>query len=878
LGQVYHIAGNQSLLLDDPQSLWVVRSGSVALFLVGVEAPPDPGRRYLATCHLGEIVLPLGGAVAGQRWGLLAIALGDAELVDLGRDRLQQQLHTADPEGLALIQDWLEKLTPDDVAWTMPVTWAELEQTHDRLLQHLVQQSAQTQRLYGQRLQARADFSRQMGAAAIADLATLFPSAMQVRPLTAMPESELSPDLALLRTAQRIGQAIGVTICPPLKEKSGRDPVQAIALASGLRVRRVLLGDRWWQEDCGALLAYRHQENQPVALIPIAPARYVLYDPCQQTETPVDEALDASLSPFAQVFYPPLPEQLRRLVDLLWFSWAETGSDWKTLVLTGMAATGLGLLLPQATAILIDQAIPSGDRGLLAQMGLGLIAASLGSVLFQLAQGIALVRLEAKVEARMQIALWDRLLRLSVPFFRQFSVGDLRSRVAVINTIRRQISGASLRTLLGSTFTLLNLGLLMYYSPTLAGIALLMGGAIAAITLLSAHLILQHLPVLQELEGSLLGLVVQLINGLAKLRVAAAEERAFAAWGQQYSQQQRRKLQVQQRTDTLTVVNQVMPVLASGVIFAIAFHLTRASPGLSTGTFLAFHVAFGSFLTGITSFSNTLLELLAAVSLGLRIRPILAAAPEIAGTRSHPGQLSGRVALETVTFRYPTGTVPILERVTIRVEPGEFVAIVGPSGGGKSTIFRLLLGFETPQSGQVLYDGQDLRGLDVAAVRRQLGVLLQTSRVMTASVFDNIAGGMAIAMADAWDAAHLAGLAADISAMPMEMHTVVSEGGSNLSGGQRQRLLIARALALKPRILLLDEATSYLDNRTQAIVSASLEQLQITRIVIAHRLSTIRHADRIYVLEGGQILQQGRFQDLMNQDGLFQRLMQRQTP
>ncbi|NEO46610.1 MAG: ATP-binding cassette domain-containing protein, partial [Moorea sp. SIO4A3] len=218
----------------------------------------------------------------------------------------------------------------------------------------------------------------------------------------------------------------------------------------------------------------------------------------------------------------------------------------------------------------------------------------------------------------------------------------------------------------------------------------------------------------------------------------------------------------------------------------------------------------------------------------------------------------------------------ILENITIQANPGEFIALVGPSGSGKSTIIRLLLGFETSENGTIYYDGQDLSGLDISAVRRQLGVVLQNGRINSASIFDNIASGALVTMDEAWEAAKMAGFADDIEAMPMGMHTVISEGGSNLSGGQRQRLLIARALVLKPRLLIFDEATSALDNRTQSIVSQSIDELRVTRIVIAHRLSTIRNADRIYVLEAGRVVQQGTFEELLNQEGLFANLMARQ--
>jgi ABC-type bacteriocin/lantibiotic exporter with double-glycine peptidase domain len=287
--------------------------------------------------------------------------------------------------------------------------------------------------------------------------------------------------------------------------------------------------------------------------------------------------------------------------------------------------------------------------------------------------------------------------------------------------------------------------------------------------------------------------------------------------------------------------------------------------------------AFISFTKGTTDLSNTVTEVLQVIPQWQRTKPILGTIPEVTTNKADPGKLIGRITVDRVTFRYRQDGALTLDDVSISAEPGEFIALVGSSGSGKSTLLRLLLGFETPETGTIYYDGQDLSGLDVEAVRRQLGVVLQNGQLTSASIFDNIAGGAQITLDEAWEAAQMAGFAEDIAAMPMEMHTVISEGSGNISGGQRQRLLIARALALKPRILLFDEATSALDNKTQAIVTESLNKLQVTRIAIAHRLSTIRNADRIYVFQAGRIVQQGSFNELTEKEGLFANLMERQT-
>lgn len=778
-----------------------------------------------------------------------------------------------------------------------------LAQLHIYFLHCLRQIHAADTEAVVQRFQARQQLNQQVTQTTIHDLASV---------LQPQPDSFLQADTPLLVAAGAVGKALGVTIQPPMKSenlKRVKDPLEAVARASQLRLRRVLLRGNWWQRDGGPILAYTREDRHPVALLPVGNAGYELFDPIRAAmadaappkhlspfapsgstlppvipRVAVNETVAHTLDPTAFVFYRPLPQGQLKALDLLKFALKGRQRDLLMILLTGIAATLLGMLIPQATAVLINSAIPYRNASLLVQIGLGLLAVAVGSSCFQLAQAIASMRLETNSDASLQAAVWDRLLQLRTSFFRQYSTGDLNSRVSGISAIRRRLSGTVLQTIFASFFALLNLGLLFYYSSSLAVLALVVALIVGSVTIASGILLIRKHRPLIELEGEIFGLVVQLISGVAKLRIAGVEERAFAQWGKKYVQQLRLTLSTQKLEDWLVLFNTMMPTITTIALFWLASSLINSGDpaamiggsGLSAGDFLAFNVAFGTFISGVTSLSDTVVEVLDIVPLWQRSQPILAAEPEINLNKADPGQLKGSIRVDHVTFRYREDGALILDDVCVEANPGEFIALVGASGSGKSTLLRLLLGFETPLSGAVYYDGQDLAGLDVAAVRRQLGVVLQNNRINSGSIFENIASGALIKLDDAWKAAEMAGLADDIRAMPMQMHTLVSEGGTNLSGGQRQRLVIARALALQPHILLFDEATSALDNRTQAIVSQSLDRLNVTRIVIAHRLSTIRNADRIYVLASGRVVQQGSFDQLAQQPGLFAQLIRRQ--
>jgi NHLM bacteriocin system ABC transporter ATP-binding protein len=871
-----------TLTTDEPQTAWLLQSGKMDVFAIALTNDAEGLRRYLFSVTAGEVLFTIPTNVPPASYKIVAVAIEAPTLVQLTPTELEQ---TARRQNLvSLAKRWRDHLNGviSNVGISLPSIDANSENAlpdvlanlHDEFLQGLTQLEHQELQRKRIQLQDRERFDRQVTTQALDQLtAILSPRS------TASGEAET----ALLTAMGAVGRAAGIVIRPPAQLDRVTEPsemLEEIARASRIRMRRIVLDDGWWQTDCGALLGYMEADDRPVALLPIAAGKYELFDPETRTRSPINQRTVHQLSPSAYTFYRSLPQRVETALDLLKFALAGRTKEGITILWTGIATVGLAMLTPLATALLIDVALSNANRSLLWQIGLGLLAASVGGALFQLAQRRVTLRVETIADLTTQAALWDRLLTLKVSFFRQYAMGDLKSRVLSINQIRSLLGGVTLSTIFTSLFSLLNLVFLFFYSVHLAAVAVVVVFIALLVTNGVRLATLRYFRPLQALEGSLFGTMVQIIGGVAKLRVAGAENRAFAYWSTLYGQQLRLTLRTQFLEDLLAVFNGVLPTVSSIVLFGLAAVLIHQfqtqGTGLSTGAFLGFNVAFGTFIAGATSLSNTIVKVLEAGILWERTQPILNAEPEVDERKADPGQLEGQLLIDRLTFRYREEGPRVLDQVTLEAKAGEFIALVGASGSGKSTILRSILGFETPESGTIYYDGQDLSGLDVSAVRRQLGVVLQNGRINSNSIFENIANGALVTLEDVWEAAHFAGFADDIQAMPMGMHTVIAEGGLNLSGGQRQRLLIARALVLKPKILLMDEATSALDNRTQEIVSRNLEQLQVTRLVIAHRLSTIRHADRIYVLDRGQVVQQGTFDQLANQPGLFQTLMARQ--
>ena len=751
--------------------------------------------------------------------------------------------------------------------------WAGLQAFHAAVLDGLVRNL----RASGEREAARLDRRRTSEQAQVDHAMRLLASPLE-RDAGVPDLPEASEDPWFLACAA-VGRHAGIEFKPsPDKALRGTDPVSAIARASGVRLRPVALKGRWWRQEGGPLLGRREDDRMPVALLPDSRGGCHVYDPVARTSAVVTEEVAASLDPFAWQFYRPFPEKRLRALDLVWFGLKSCENDLTRLVLMGLGAALLGLITPVVTGILFDSVIPGANRPQVGQIVALLLVVAVCTSLFQLTQGFAILRLEGRMDASTQAAVWDRLLRLPVPFFRSYTSGDLAMRGLSISVMRQTLTGSVLSSFLSGIFSIVSFVLLFYYSPRLALLAVFITAVAVVVTICLGWFQVRTQRELLAVSGRLSGLLLELINGVAKLRVSGTENRAFASWARSFARQ--KKLSVQSRTlgAALAVFNSAFPVVGVMLIFyAMALMTERQEiAGLTTGEFLAFTAAFGQFQSAALELSGAFLSVLSTVPLYERAKPILDALPEVSAAKTYPGELSGHIDVRHVDFRYRADTPLVLRDVSVKIPAGRFVAFVGPSGSGKSTLLRLLLGFESPESGSVYFDDQELTGLDVQAVRRQIGVVLQNGRLTAGSIFENIVGSAPLTMEDAVQAARLAGLEDDIGAMPMGMHTMVGEGGAGLSGGQRQRLMIARAIVRRPRIIFFDEATSALDNETQSIVSQSLESLQATRVVIAHRLSTIINADYIYVMEKGAVVQEGRYEDLIHREGPFAELARRQ--
>ena len=679
-----------------------------------------------------------------------------------------------------------------------------------------------------------------------------------------------------------VAAAIGVEGPLPQLRAGDARPMEAylsFARTGVVRARRITLEPGWWKHDGPSFAGVTTEDERPVAVLSDGRGGFRIEDPATGRSQRVGGREAAGIATEGVMLYPSFPARVRGVGAALADAARRVTADVRWVIVMSVLSSLVGLATPLATGYLLGTAIPRGDTPVWVAGLTALLLCGVGAAVFQLVQTFALIRIEGRVDERLQAALWSRVLSLPTGFFRQYAAGDLADRLGGLRAIRSSLSGAAVRTIVGGLFSLSSLGLLLIYSMQLAVVASGLVLALVAGSLLLGRLQVRHHREALRMQGEIDGMLFQMLTGLAKLRVANAEPYIFARWAKLFAGQRRTTLGARRWAAAQVTLNSLFTPLASAVLLAVIWLFLVAGDESSTfglAEFLVAFTAFGQLAGGVTGLIGAATTVIGVVPLVERVRPVLEAEPEARAARTDPGDLTGDIELRDVHFRYLPDSEKVLSGVSLRIRPGDYVAIVGPSGSGKSTIYRLLFGFERPNSGAVLFDGHDLLSLDLEAVRRHLGVVLQDGQVAADSIRNNVAGSNRLSTADVWEALRAAGLEDDIRAMPMGLHTMLHEGGGGLSGGQRQRLLIARALARRPRILLLDEATSALDNRTQSLVHDALGKLSITRILIAHRLSTVRDVDRIYVLDQGRIAESGGYDELIGRAGLFAELARRQ--
>lgn len=642
----------------------------------------------------------------------------------------------------------------------------------------------------------------------------------------------------------------------------------------GIMRRTVKLDKDWYKDAIGPMLAVRKEDGTAVALIPGGISGYYYLDNESGEKIKVNCKNCEWFETEAIAFYKPFPLRKMKVSDLLCYMVQTLSvSDLVMVVLATFVVTLLGLFTAKFNHVLFSDVVESESIQLLMAITVFIVCVSVSQMIMTAVKGLLMARINTKMSISVQAATMMRILSLPADFFKHYSSGELLARANSIYFLCDLIVSAVFTTGFTSVFSLIFISQIFAYAPSLGIPALCVIGASVLFSIISANLQTKVSKKQMELASKESGLCYALISGVQKIKLAGAQKRAFARWGNLYA----KEVAIRYNPPMLIKLNGVIS-MAITLVGTIVIYFTAVRTQVPVADYYAFHTAYGMVsgacmsLVGITL---SMAQILPTIDMA---KPILETVPEVSEGKKVITRVSGNIELNQVSFRYQKNMPLVLDQLSIKIHSGEYVAIVGKTGCGKSTLMRLLLGFEMPEKGAVYYDGKDLSTIDLKSLRKHIGVVIQNGKLFQGDIFSNIVIlAPHLTIEDAWEAAEMAGIAEDIRHMPMGMHTIISEGSGGISGGQRQRLMIARAIASKPRILMFDEATSALDNMAQKIVSDSLASLKCTRIVIAHRLSTIRECDRILVLDQGKIIEDGTYDELIHKQGFFAELVARQS-
>ena len=645
------------------------------------------------------------------------------------------------------------------------------------------------------------------------------------------------------------------------------EQLEFICRPHGLMRRDIKLKKGFYKDAIGAILAFEKETNRPIALIPSFTFGYYYTDNGKKIR--VSKKNQDMFEEDAICFYKQFPMRKLNTLDLLKFAYETINLNEIILTLCLMGITTLvGLLIPKLNYFLTSSVLDEKSPNLLLSTLIFMACINLGNLFFSTANSTLSNHVNTKMSVVINSATMARVLSLPANFFRDYSSGEITSRIQYVSSLANTVMSSVMSIGLTSIFSLAYVGSIFVYTPTLVIPALLITLA-TVITSIISTLVLSKLTLKSmEIGSKENGLSYALINGIQKIKLSGAEKRAFAKWGNLFS----KLAEVNYKPRYITLLSTIISFIGTIVMYYVA-----VISNVSIPEYYAFNSAYGMVSGAFMSLASIVLTI-ANIQPTLKMaKPILDAVPEVSENKEVLTRIQGGIELSNVTFRYDDNSPQIIDNLSLKIKPGQYIAIVGKTGCGKSTLIRLLLGFEKPQRGAIYYDGKDINSIDLKSLRRKIGTVMQSGKLFMGDIYSNIIiSAPWLTLDDAWQAAEMAGIADDIKRMPMGMNTLISEGSGGISGGQRQRIMIARAIAPKPRILIFDEATSALDNITQKKISESLDSLKCTRIVIAHRLSTIQHCDRILYLEDGKIVEDGTYKELIKLNGKFAELVERQ--
>ena len=659
----------------------------------------------------------------------------------------------------------------------------------------------------------------------------------------------------------------------PDSVKGLQDRLEFLLHPHGIMRRNVNLEKGWHKDAIGPFLGTRKDDGSVVALLPKGLSGYAYFDTATGQWIRVSRKNEDLFENEGICFYKPFP--LRKMnIPMLMKYILDTLStaDLILVALATLAVSAIGLLSPKLNNLLMGTVVHSGSVQLLIGIAVFMICVSISTMLLGSVKSLLMNRVNTKLELAVQAATMMRVLSLPADFFKRYSAGDLSSRAQYVQSLCSMLVSTVLSTGMTSVFSLMYISQIFAYAPALVVPALCIIGATILFSLATTFYQMRYSKKQMELGVQESGMSYALITGVQKIKLSGAEKRAYARWSNLYAKQ----VQMTYNPPMFLRINSVFSSIIS-LTGAIVMYYMAVKSNVSVAEYYAFNTAYGmvsgAFMS-LAGIATTIAQFKPTIEMA---KPILDAQPEVSEGKRVIERLSGSIELNNISFRYDENMPLVIDDLSLKIRPGQYVAIVGATGCGKSTLMRLMLGFEKPQKGAVYYDGKDLDTIDLKSLRRKIGVVMQNGKLLQGDIFSNITiSAPQLTLSEAWEAAEMAGIAEDIRRMPMGMHTIISEGSGGISGGQRQRLMIARAIAPKPKVLMFDEATSALDNLTQKTVSESLDKLKCTRIVIAHRLSTIRSCDRIIYLEKGKIVEEGSYDQLIALGGKFAELVERQ--